>query len=103
MRLLYIYSKTAKYSSKIDFELSIADGVFWGKAFPIDELEKYAEISFQTLYGTFDDVIMIEDNSNRILEDNEITTIFWSKSVGYVKCEKKNGTTWELINIIKKM
>ena len=94
--LLYIYSKTTKYSSKISFELTLAEGRFWGKGYSIDELEKYEELSIQTASGKFDDVIMIEDNSNRILEENEITTIFWSKSVGYVKCEKKDGTTWEL-------
>ena len=56
----------------------------------------------RTRYGAFDDVIMMEDNSNRILEDNDIATIFWSKSVGFVKWRSKNGTTWELINIVNR-
>ena len=98
--LLYISSKTANESSKIDFELSIAGGIFWGKAFPIHELEEYNERFLETSFKTYNDVIKIEDNSNRVLDKNEITTIFWSKSVGYVKCVTKDGTTWELVNII---
>ena len=99
--LLYIYSKTAQYSSNIDFELFLADGRFWGRGYSIDELESYAEFSVQTQNGIFDDVIRIDDNSNQALRDNDIATIYWSKSVGYVKCIMKDGTTWELINIIE--
>jgi hypothetical protein len=100
VRFLYILAKTGNDPSKIDFELSIGNGAFLAKAFPVHELDEYKENFLETPYGAFNDVIRIDDNSGRILKDNDIKTIFWSKSVGYVKCEKKDGSTWELLKII---
>lgn len=98
--LLYISSKTIKDPSEISFKLRLAgEGSFWGKPYSLDELEKYGVISVKTLYGEFDDVIRIDDNSNQVFRENDIAAIFWSKSVGYVKCIKKDGTVWELYSI----
>lgn len=97
--LLYIFSKTSRYSSKISFKLPISGGRFWGKAYSINELENYAEFSLQTQNGIFDDVIRIDDNSNQVFREEDIATIFWSKSAGYVKCIKKDGAAWELYSI----
>jgi hypothetical protein len=101
VRFLYIVAKTPKDSSQIDFELSIGNGAFWGKYFSIPELEEYKEEYLELPYKTFTDVIRVDDNSSQIYRPNDIATIFWSKSAGYVKCEKKDGTTWELLNIIE--
>jgi hypothetical protein len=97
--LIYIYSKTAKDPSDISFEIPLAGGKFFGKAYPIDELEKYAEFSLQTQSGIFNDVIRIDDNSNQDLREEDIATIFWSKSAGFVRCIEKDGTVWELISV----
>lgn len=97
--LLYIYAKTSQHPSAISFELPLAGGRFWGKAFPINELEKYEQFSLQTNYGIFDDVIRIDDNSNQTFREEDIATIFWSKSAGYIKCIKKGGTVWDLYAI----
>lgn len=94
--LLYLYAKTTMDSSEISFEIPLAGGRFWGKTYPIHELEKYEEFSLQTKNGIFDDVIRIEENSNQTFREEDIATIFWSKSAGYVKCIKKDGTAWEL-------
>jgi len=99
--LLYIFSKTVKDLSEISFEIPLAGGRFWGKPYSFDKLDKYEEFSLQTPFGKFDDVIRIGDNSDQVFRENDIATIFWSKSVGYVKCEKKDGTIWELLDIQK--
>jgi hypothetical protein len=97
--LLYISSKTTKDPSEISFKLRLAGGSFWGKPHPINELEKYGVISVKTSYAEFDDVIRIDDNSNQVFREKDIATVFWSKSVGYVKCIKKDGTVWKLISV----
>ncbi len=97
---LRIYAKSYKYPSGMDFEFFFNGDTFWGRGYAFDELEKYKEISVQTRYGKFNDVIRIEDNSNRPFDESNITTIYWSNSVGYVKYERKDGTMCELINII---
>lgn len=97
--ILYIFSKTSQYSSKIDFQIFLKDGGFLGKAIPIDELKSYAEITVQTQYGVFDDVIRIDYRDGQVLKDTDIATIYWSRSTGYIKCIKKDGTIWELISI----
>lgn len=97
---LWIYAKSYKYPSGIDFEFFFNGDTFWGRGYAFDELEKYKEISVQTRYGKFDDVLRIEDNSNRPVDESNITTIYWSKSVGYVKYERKDGVSCELIKII---
>jgi hypothetical protein len=100
VRLLYMYAKTKTNTSKLDFELSLGDGFFAGKAFPIEALEEYKEEYLELSNRTFNDVIRLDDNSNQVLGPNDIVRIYWSKSVGYVKCETKDGTVWELVNII---
>jgi hypothetical protein len=99
--LFNISSKSSMYPTNIDFELLLQGGRFWGRAYSIKELEQYAEFSIETPFRKFDDVIMIEDNSNRVLNEYEIKTIYWSKTFGYVKCERKDGTVWDLVNIVK--
>jgi hypothetical protein len=96
---LYLFSKTDKDPSEISFEMPLAGGRFWGKPYPIAELEKLSELSLQTRGGDFDDIVRIEDNTNQLFRGEDIATIFWSKSAGYVKCIKKDGTVWELYSI----
>ena len=99
--LLHLLAKTTKDPSEISFELRLGGGSFWGKTRSFEELEGYSEFSLQTQGRKFDDVIEINDNSNQVFRGDDIATIFWSKSVGYIKCIKKDGTIWELVNIIK--
>lgn len=100
VRLLYISARTATEPSRIDFEFSIGGSDFWGKYFNIHELEEYKKEYLELPNMTFNDVIRIDDNSNQRLRPYDIATIYWSKSSGYVKCEEKDGTVWELMNIV---
>jgi hypothetical protein len=97
--VLYVTARTAKSESEIDFNLSVADGGFWGKYIAIHHLEALIPFSLQTQYGTFDDVLRIDDDSSQPIRNRDIKTIFWSKSSGYIKCIKQDGSAWELVNI----
>jgi hypothetical protein len=99
--LLYMFARSKENPSRIKFELPLAGGKFWGKGYSFNELGNYDEISLHTPYGQFEDVIKIYDNSNQDLRDKDISVIFWSKSFGYVRCEKKDGTIWDLLDIHK--
>ena len=96
---LNIFSKSSEYFSRVDFGVTILGGAFWGKMVPFDELEEYQTIFVETKYGTYDDVIRLDDNSGRNLKGTDIKRIYWSKSAGYVKCETDDETIWELISI----
>lgn len=100
LSFLYICAQWKDEPSEIDFEFYLPNRTFWGRGYRIDELEHYKEISIKTHYGAFDDVIVIEDNSNRPFNKDDIKIIFWSKSAGYVRFELYDGTVSELVNII---
>jgi hypothetical protein len=101
LSFLYIIARWQAEPSKIDFEFFLPDKTFWGRSYPIQDLEGYTEISIETPYGNIDDVIVIEDNSRRPYNKDNIKTIFWSKSKGYVRFEQYDGSVGELANIIQ--
>jgi hypothetical protein len=78
--------------------LPLAEGQFWAKPFVIEDLEKYQSITLKTQYNAYDDVIRIDDDGTQTLRGKDIQTIFWSKSVGYVRCITNDGTIWDLVS-----
>ena len=100
LRFLYISAKTTDDPTLIDFELTVSNGSFWGKAISINVLEEYNEEFLNVPYRPLHDVLRIEYVGSQALQPEDIKIIYWSKSVGYVKCQKMDGTIWELINII---
>ena len=54
-------------------------------------------MSVTTKAGTFDDVIKLESVKYYPERRNEVQFMFWSKKEGYIKFERADGLTWELI------
>ncbi len=101
LSFLYIYASWRGEPSGIDFEFFLPGRSFWGRGYPINELEGCREISINTPYGSFQDVITILDNSNRPYNKSDIKVIFWSKSRGYISFEHYDGTLGKLVDIIE--
>lgn len=61
-------------------------------------------VSFRTSYGQYNDIYIIgydnyaNDFYNR---SNFVTKIYWSKSEGLIRYDKKDGVYWELIKMAK--
>ncbi len=99
LTFLRISAQSTTELSNIDFQFSIPGSEFWGRNYKIADLDNHDLYTIQTPCGIFDDVIVVECNSKRIPIDTDIITIYWSKSNGYIKYERKDGVIGELISI----
>lgn len=95
--ILSISSSTPEKRAGIGFGLRLKDAIFAGWGFNLKDLEKYPIISVTTKAGTFNDVIKLKSVMYRPKRKNSVQFMYWSKKDGYIKFEKADGFTWELI------
>lgn len=95
--ILSISSSTPKKDAQIGFPLYFENAKFAGWGFKLKDLEKYPIISLTTKAGTFDDVIKLKSVMYRSKRKKSVQFMYWSKKDGYIKFEKADGFTWELI------
>jgi len=95
--ILNISSSTPNKPAEIGFELSFENAIFAGWGIKLEDLEKYPTMSVTTKAGTFDDVIKIESVKYRPERENSVLYMYWSKKNGYIKFERADGFTWELV------
>jgi hypothetical protein len=65
----------------------------------IDSLTKMAPIKLQTSFGQYDDVYIIYPDDIGMYFENRssfVTKLYWSKSNGLVRYDKKDNVYWEL-------
>lgn len=95
---LEIRTGTPEKPATISFGLLAKNSVFYDSSRTIEELDSMELTFLETPIGKFSDVLEIYDKARRYSErDNFVEKIYWSKSNGYLKFEKKDGKTWELI------
>jgi hypothetical protein len=95
--ILSISSSTPEKLAEIAFSLRFDNAIFAGWGIKLEDLEKYPTMSITTKAGTFDDVIKIESVKHRPERENSVLYMYWSKKDGYIKFERADGFTWELI------
>ena len=95
--ILEITSSTPDKPAKVTFPLNFDNANFAGWGFKIEDLEKYPKISITTKAGIFNDVIKIESVMYRPEREDEVQFMYWSEKNGYIKFERADGFTWELI------
>ncbi|MBY0477752.1 MAG: hypothetical protein K2Q24_08890 [Chitinophagaceae bacterium] len=92
--------KTMSRKAELVINLSAKDAKFYRlSAIRIDSLKKVIPINFATAYGFYDDVYLIsgEDFIGTFQErSNYVTKIYWSKSKGLIRYDKKDSIYWEL-------
>lgn len=95
-------SKKLGEPSQIGFDLRLKNSWFFEEKYDFDWVAAQPEIGVSVPYGELSDVIELNDKG-RDDPDTEldIRTIYWSKSKGYVRLDKYDGTFWELIEIIE--
>ncbi|CAI8217982.1 MAG: Uncharacterised protein [Formosa sp. Hel1_33_131] len=95
--ILTISSSTPNKLAGITFSQRFDNAIFAGWGYKLEDLEKYPTISITTKAGTFNDVIKLESVMYRPKRKNSVKFMYWSKKDGYIKFEKADGFTWELI------
>lgn len=93
--------KTLSKRAELVFDLSAKDATFYNlRPLKVDSLNKVKPVSLRTSYGHYDDVYIIgyddyaKDFYNR---SNFVTKLYWSKSNGLIRYDKKDSIIWELM------
>lgn len=93
--------KTMSKKAELVIGLSTKDAHFYRLSkIRIDSLSKIKPETLQTSDGQYDDVYVIEGEDylgSFYQRSNFVTKLYWSKSRGLVRYDKKNGIYWELI------
>ena len=86
--------------AEITILLAAKDAIFYRiSSIKIDSLNKIKPFTLQTQYGKYDDVFLFnsEDYLDKFRQrSNFITKVYWSKSNGLVRYDKKDTVYWEL-------
>lgn len=96
-KILEISSSTPNKKSKIIFELYF-DNLKFGSSYELDFIKKQPIISINTKADTFNDVIKLEPNVYYSNRETAAKYMYWSKKHGFVKLEREDGFSWELVN-----
>lgn len=93
--------KTMSRKAELVIDLSAKDASFYRLSpIKIDSLSKVNPISFVTSYRRWDDVYVIsgEDYLGSFQQRSDyITKVYWSRSKGLIRYDKKDSVYWELI------
>lgn len=93
--------KSKDRQAEINIMLSAKDANFYRLSkIKIDSLNKIEPITLQTSYGQYDDVYVIEGEDwlgSFYQRSNFVTKLYWSKSSGLVRYDKKDNIYWELL------
>lgn len=102
-RSYYIYrmEKAKDNRAELVFDLS-TKGVKFYRILPvkIDSLSKENPVLLETSNGQYDDIYIIypDDYAKDFYQrSNFVTKLYWSKSNGLVRYDKKDGVYWELM------
>ncbi|MBI3138419.1 MAG: hypothetical protein HYZ15_07530 [Sphingobacteriales bacterium] len=93
--------KNKNSHAEINILLSARDSRFYHLSpIKIDSLNREKPSTLQTRYGHYDDVYVIHGEDylgNYYGRSNFITKIYWSKSQGLIRYDKKDTVFWELL------
>lgn len=94
--------KSKDNRAEINIMLSAKDAHFYRLSkIKIDSLSKIRPVTLQTSFGQHDDVYVIEGEDylgSFFQRSNFVTKLYWSKSSGLVRYDKKGDVYWELMN-----
>jgi hypothetical protein len=96
-----INAGTPDKPSNISFGLEVKDAKFYDEdGFFIRTILAIPDTTITVPFGTFTDVIEIKSRRDYSNVPYAITQLYWSKSLGYIRFDKYDGTIWELKDII---
>jgi hypothetical protein len=98
---LFKIQKAKDNRTELVFDLSAKNAVFYKlAAVKIDSLSKVSLTSVETTYGKYKDVYIIHPDGyakDFLHRNNFVTKLYWSKSQGLIRYDKKDSVYWELV------
>ena len=98
---LFKVQKAKDNRAELVFDLSARGAVFYRLTpVKIDSLSTVKPVTVQTSSGEYDDVYMIlpDDYAKDFYDRNNfVTKLYWSKSSGLIRYDKKDNVYWELL------
>ena len=98
---LFKVQKAKDNRAEMIFDLSAKSAVFYRlRSAKIDSISKEKPVTLQTSSGQYNDVYIINAEDylgNFQLRSNFITKVYWSKSNGLIRYDKKDTVYWELL------
>ncbi len=93
-------SKNKEDRSVLTLRLTTKDVWFYtsGKSILIDDMAEQGFSTFRTAYHEYDDVLIFIGDNVYSGRDDFVMKVYWSKSKGLIRYDKKNGVYWELVD-----
>ncbi|MBN8864819.1 MAG: hypothetical protein J0H92_15710 [Sphingobacteriales bacterium] len=97
---LFKVQKAKDNRAELVFDLSTKGNKFY-RLLPVKiySLRKESPVSLETSFGKYNDIYIIypDDNAKDFYQlSNFVTKLYWSKSQGLIRFDKKDGVFWEL-------
>lgn len=89
--------KTGSRYAEMVVNLSAKDAKFYRRSpIRIDSLSKEKPVTFQTADAQYNDVYIFRAEGDFQERNNYVTQVYWSKSHGLIRYDKKDGIYWEV-------
>jgi hypothetical protein len=87
-------------SMRTDIRLTTKDAWFYtnGQFITVDDLTDYGFSTVNTTYRKYDDVFVFTGDESYSQRSHFVTKLYWSKSSGLIRYDKKDGEYWELVD-----
>ncbi|MDX5477359.1 MAG: hypothetical protein LPJ98_02785, partial [Cyclobacteriaceae bacterium] len=92
--------KNKSGETMLDIRLNTKDAWFYsnGKSILIDDLTEQGFSTVDTAYWEYNDVLVFTVDDYYFDRSNFVVKLYWSKSKGLIRYDKKNGEYWELVD-----
>ncbi len=101
--LIKLVAYTEDRGSYIEFGIETRNAQFIEKQqFSFTSIQEQPVVELTVPYGSFNDVLLIGNKSDYSSTQTAIDVIYWSRSHGYLRFDKYDGTSWELIDMVEK-
>ena len=94
----HLVASREKNNPYFNLHLAAKNSRFYGfMGVPLEKLERLNEAALQIKSKTYTDVIILKSESNEFSDRSDfVTKVYWSKSEGLIRFDKKDSVYWEL-------
>jgi hypothetical protein len=84
----------------LNIRLTTKDAWFYtnGQFITVDDLTDHGFSTVNTTYRKYEDVFVFTGDENYSQRSHFVTKLYWSKSSGLIRYDKKDGEYWELVD-----
>jgi hypothetical protein len=92
-------ASSAKDSANLTIDLTAKNSWFYGgRLLKLKYLDSFKKMTLKTKTKTYSDIIILKPESDEYSDrSNFVKQVYWSKSEGVIRFDKKDSVYWELI------